>query len=81
MQGATLKAEREYDLLISQAWHEAKFNALAQVGKLKGLKSYIGKKAVGGKRSKAADAVAFFHALKAAGVAVSITRSARKPAE
>lgn len=78
MQGAQLKFEREYDLSIAHAWHAAKFNALAQVGKLKSLSNYTGKRA-SGKKSTAAQAVAFFHAMKAAGLPVTITRVERKP--
>jgi hypothetical protein len=80
MEGAQLRLEREYDLDISHAWHSAKFNGLAQVGKLRGLKSYLGK-AASGVRSTAASALAFFHKMKAAGLPVTITRSVRKPAE
>lgn len=78
MEGAQLKLEREYDLAIAQAWHMAEFNARKKVNKLRGLSEYIGKRA-GGKKSSAAQAIAFFHAMKAAGLPVTITRVERKP--
>lgn len=77
MEGAALKSEREYDLAIAQVWHAARFNALAQVGKLKSLSNYIGKKA-SGKKSTLASAIAFFHNMKAAGFPVEITRTPRE---
>lgn len=80
LEGAQLRLEREYDLDISHAWHSAKYNALAQVGKLKGLKSYLGKVA-SGVRSTASDALAFFHSLRARGIPVKIERVERKPKE
>lgn len=79
MEGAALRSAQEYELSIAQAWHAARFNALAQVGKLKGLKTYLAKSATTGKRSIAAEAVNFFQQMKAQGFPVTITRSARKP--
>lgn len=76
MEGAALRAEQQYDLLISQEWHGARFNALAQGGKLRSLSSYIGKKP--GKKAIAPGALAFFHKMKAAGLPVTITRVPRK---
>lgn len=80
MEGAQLRLEREYDLSISHAWHSAKFNLLAQAGKLGGLAKYIQKKAASAK-SIAASAVSFFHDLKARGFPVEIERVERKPKE
>lgn len=77
MEGAALKSERAYDLSIAEAWHGARFNALAQNNKLRGLSSYLTKRNAGGK-SSAASAIAFFHAMKAAGLPVTITRVERK---
>lgn len=71
-----MRADREYDLAIAQAHHAARFNALAQVGKLKGLSNYIGKRA-SGKKSALASAISFFHSMKAAGFPVTITRVER----
>jgi hypothetical protein len=75
MEGAALKQEREYDLTITQAWHTAMFALNGYGGKLKGrtLADFlIGKERP--KPSKAAQAVAFFHSLKARGIPVEITR-------
>lgn len=77
MEGAQLKAEREYDMAIAHQWHGARFNALAQVGKLKPLSNYIAQRSTG-KKAKHAQAVAFFHAMRAAGLPVEITRVPRK---
>ena len=78
MEGSALQQEREYDLSIAQAWHAARFNALAQSGKLKGLSTYIGKKA-SAKKSPLASAISFFHSMKSAGFPVTITRTPREP--
>ena len=78
MEGAALKSEREYDMVIAAQWHGARFNALAQNGKLKSLSNYIGKRA-SGKTSQAAAAASFFHAMKSAGFPVEITRVEREP--
>lgn len=78
MEGATLKFERGYDLAVAQVWHGARFNALAQVGKLRGLKSYLSK-ATSTAKSAAAQALGFFHALRARGIPIKIERVERKP--
>lgn len=77
MEGAALAAERKFDFAIAEAWHAAKFGVMAENGKLRGLSTYIGKKK--GKRSLAADAAAFFHRMKAAGMDVDIKKVVRKP--
>lgn len=77
MEGAALRQQRDYDAMIAQAWNGAKFNALAQVGKLKSLSTYTSET---NKPSAHAGAVAFFHQMKAAGFPVTITRSVRRPA-
>lgn len=71
-----MAAERRYDLAIAEAWHAAKFNGLGQNGKLRGLSSYLGKKPSG--KTGAAQAIAFFHSLKAKGIPVEIRRTPRK---
>lgn len=84
MEGAALRQEREYDIAISQAWHTAIFALNGYAGKLKGksLSDYlIGKGKVQTKRSTVADAIAYFHSMKAAGLPVTITRTERKRAE
>lgn len=77
MEGAQLKAEREYDMAIAQQWHGARFNALAQVGKLRNLSNYLTKRTAG-KKSALASAISFFHSMKAAGFPVEITRVPRE---
>jgi hypothetical protein len=72
MEGSALRQEREYDLAIAQAYHGAKFGALAQAGKLKALSNYIGKKGSG--KSPLAAALNFMHNMKASGVPVEISR-------
>lgn len=75
MEGAALRIEREYDLALAQAWHGAKFNGLAQAGKLRRLSQYVGRKS--SKPSPASSALAFFHRMKAAGFPVEIRRTER----
>jgi hypothetical protein len=69
MEGAAEMRREAYDLALAQAWHT---EAFAREKRLKKLSDYQGKKS--GKRSVAADAVAFFHSLKARGVPVEIRR-------
>lgn len=77
MEGAGLSQERAYDRSIAEAWHGARFNALVQNGKLRDLASYLTKRNAGGK-SSSANAIAFFHAMKEAGLPVTITKVPRK---
>lgn len=78
MEGAALKAEREHDLAISQAWHTAIFALNGYGGKLNGksLSDYIGRKEAA-KPSPLAGAVAFFGYMKAAGMPIEVTRTER----
>lgn len=80
MEGAALRQEREYDRAIAQAWHTAIFALNGYGGKLKGksLSDFLISQDKP-KPSKAAQAAAFFHAMKAAGLPVTITRVERKP--
>lgn len=82
MEGAALRQEREYNQVISQAWHTAVFVLQGYSGKLKGksLSDYLAGQNKP-KPSKAAQAIAFFHAMKAAGLPVTITRKPRKEPE
>jgi hypothetical protein len=75
MEAAALRREREYDLAIAQAWHTAIFALNGYSGKLKNksLADFLISKDRP-KPSKAAQAVAFFHSLKARGIPVEITR-------
>lgn len=80
MEGAALAAKRAYDLAISQAWHTAIFALNGYAGKLKGksLSDYLSERTAP-RRSKFADASAFFGRLKAAGVRVDVSRTPRRP--
>jgi hypothetical protein len=75
MEAAALAAKREYDLAITQAWHTAIFALNGYAGQLKGknLSSYLSSGSVE-RKSDAAAAVAFFHALKVRGMPVEIKR-------
>jgi hypothetical protein len=70
MEGAALREQQAYDLMIAQAWHT---EAFAREKKLKKLSQYQSKSQAQ-KRSPVADAAAFFHRLKASGVPVEISR-------
>lgn len=74
MEGAALAAKRRSDLAISTAWHTAIFALNGYSGKLKGktLLDFLGPDESQAK--KHAEAIAFFHKLKAKGVPVEITR-------
>lgn len=82
MEGAKLKAEREYDRTISLAWNTAQFALKGYSGQLKGksLSDYLISQDKP-KRSSAASAIAFFHAMKAAGLPITITKVERKSKE
>lgn len=76
MKGAADASLERYELATYEAYQAAKFNALAQTGKLKALSTYMPKKG-STKKSQAMQAVAFFHRMQAAGIAVKITRTPR----
>jgi hypothetical protein len=75
MEGAALRRRRELDLGVYTAWHAATFAVGMYGGKLKGkkLSDFLSEDSRPA-RSKAAEALSFFHTLKARGVAVDITR-------
>lgn len=75
MEGAGLAAKNRFDLAIATAWHTATFALVGYGGKLKGLSTYLS--AEPNQRSNHADAIAFFHGLKAKGVPIEITRTPR----
>jgi hypothetical protein len=79
MEGAAIRASREYDHAIAQAWHTAMFGLQGYSGKLKGkrLSDFLAQKPE--PKSGAAQAIAFFHKIKARGIPVSITRVPRNP--
>jgi hypothetical protein len=76
MEGAALAANRQFDMAIVTAWHTAVFGLTGYAGKLSGkkLSDFLSGAAEQPQRSKSADAIAFFHALRARGVPVEITR-------
>jgi hypothetical protein len=75
MKGSALRRKRELDLGIYTAWHTAVFALGMYGGKLKGktLSDFLSSDGPP-RRSKSAEAIAFFHTLKARGVPVEITR-------
>lgn len=77
MEGMVQAANREIDLSITTAWHTAIFIQLADANQLRGKKLSDFLTSAQGQangRSRAAEAIAFFHGLKARGVPVEITR-------
>lgn len=78
MEGMVRAARREADLAIVTAWHTARFalNGYADKGRLAGRHtlSDLLSSAQAEPRSKAAEAIAFFHAMKQRGYQVEITR-------
>jgi hypothetical protein len=74
MEGAALAAKRQSDLATATAWHTAMFALAGYSGGLKGkrLSDYLSPDETHLKKN--AEAIAFFHKLKARGVPVDITR-------
>lgn len=68
-------ATRQVDLAIVTAWHTAMFGLGGYSGQLKGkvLADFLSGTSAP-KRSAHADAIAFFHSLRARGAPVEITR-------
>jgi hypothetical protein len=73
MEGSVRAAERAYDLAISQAWHTEAFARMKGSDFKHALKRALNRKP----RSAAADALAFFHGLRAKGVPVKIYKTPR----
>lgn len=71
MEGAALAAKRQFDLATFTAWHTAVFALSGYAGKLKDLSAYLVREPA---KPNNAQAIAFFHNLKAQGVPVEITR-------
>jgi hypothetical protein len=75
MEGAAIAERRRFDMAIVTAWHTAVFGLSGYAGKLKNksLSDFLS-----GEHkqpaSEAAQAIAFFHSLKARGFPVEITR-------
>jgi hypothetical protein len=71
---ASHKADAKRDLLL--AWHTGAFAVAAFAGKLKPFKEYLADAETGdNRRLQHAQAIAFFHRLKAKGLPVEITRT------
>jgi hypothetical protein len=74
MEGMVRAANRQVDLAIINAWHTAGFGLSMYAGKLQGKKLSDFLTSAPADRSKDAEAIAFFHSLKARGIPVEITR-------
>jgi hypothetical protein len=79
MEGMARAAMKQVDLAIITAWHTAIFGLSGYAGKLKGksLSDFLpsaSKQPANDRRLKHAEAIAFFHSLKARGVPVDISR-------
>jgi hypothetical protein len=70
MEGAARQVQRQMDLAIVGAWHS---EAFARTKRLNKLSSYLSKDQPS-PRSNHAQALAFFHGLKARGVPVKISK-------
>jgi len=66
----TLEAKRD----LAAAWNTAAFTGAASVGKLKPLSQYLSDPEQD-RRTKSAQAIAFFHRMKASGAPVEISRT------
>jgi hypothetical protein len=69
MEGAALAVKRQFDIAITMAWHT---EAFARTKKLPKLSALIGDGPKAG--SKAAEAVAWAHRMKARGFDIQITK-------
>lgn len=80
MEGAALRDSRQYDLLIAQSWHTAIFVLKGYAGELKGksLSDFLSSERKQRPANTSAQAISFFHALKAKGLPIEITRTPRK---
>lgn len=77
MEGSALAAKRNFDLAIVTAWHTAVFGLGMYGGKLKNknLSDFLSSDEKPNRAALArAQAVAFFHRIKARGVPVDISR-------
>jgi hypothetical protein len=75
MEGAVLRRQREFDLAVFVSWHTAVFALNGYAGKLKDkrLSDFLSSRDPQ-PQSNAAQAVSFFHRMKAAGLPVTIER-------
>lgn len=76
MEGAVLAAKRQHDQAIFTAWHTAVFAIGMYGGKLKGktLSDFLSSDEPQVSTTKHAEAIAYFHKIKARGAPVEITR-------
>jgi hypothetical protein len=70
MEGMARAAKRESEMALFTAWHTAVFALTGYGGKLKSFAEYLAPE----RSTKHAEAIAFFHSLKARGVPVDISR-------
>jgi hypothetical protein len=71
MEGMARAAKRESEMALFTAWHTAVFALTGYGGKLKSFTEYLDRPE---RSTKHAEAIAFFHSLKARGVPVDISR-------
>lgn len=79
MKGMARAASRQFDAAIVTAWHTARFalNGYADKGRLAGtltLADLLSASKQSSRKTKSAEAIAFFHSLKSRGFDVKITR-------
>jgi hypothetical protein len=77
MEGAKEAAFEKYEVAMYQAYQTARLSVLAENGKLGQLSKHMPKRAHS-EKSKAAQALAWAHSLKARGIPVKIERVQRK---
>jgi hypothetical protein len=73
MEGAAMANRRAYDIAIAAAWHTEAFARTKKLPKLSSILTESGDKP----KSVAAQALAFFHQMKAKGIPIEIRRVPR----
>jgi hypothetical protein len=71
MEGMARAAKRASEMALFTAWHTAVFALSGYGGKLKSLSEYLDRPQLS---TKHAEAIAFFHSLKARGIPIDISR-------
>jgi hypothetical protein len=74
MEGAALRDKQQLDLAFWQAWHTEAFARMEGRDFKAALRNHFSRDDKSDQRLKNAEAIAFFHRLKARGVPVKITR-------
>lgn len=74
MEGAAERKKEQVDLAFFQAWHTEAFARMEGRDFKNALSKHFSREDGGSKAVRHAEAIAFFHRLKARGVGVSITR-------